>query len=429
MSKRAHVSWLSALVIAVVTLIAGGLVPTAASAEGDVSPPSAPQSFTATYEMHPGPEHWAQLRWSAPESNGGSAVQGYHLTMNGVSLEDPGGPGATIKGLQDGGSYEFAVTAYNAAGSGPPATATVNVPAALPGAPVSFSVTLRSADLEADLSWDPPASDGGRAIQGYRVSLNGSDLPDLPSSPTSTTLSGLQRGQSYEVTVRAFNEVGTGPTASRPPFRVPVVSPTIPQSFTVTLRANGQQADLSWTAPASDGGRAIQAYYVVANGPGLSFGTSVPADARSITVSGLRRGNTYEFSMNANNLVPGMVDGGYSPIASKTLTVPVVPPDAPTIGRAVSGAKGGRSTAEAHWTPPRNDGGVEVDGYQVFAYRLDSTGKVVQTIQCRFFHNEENQHTAQVLKLDKGKYKFAVRAHNAKGWSVLSAKSNTVTAR
>ncbi len=85
------------------------------------SPPGAPTSVTAT----PG-DGRATVAWSPPTSDGGRAVRSYTATAT------PGGASCTtagssceITGLTNGTDYQIAVTATNAIGTGPAATATV----------------------------------------------------------------------------------------------------------------------------------------------------------------------------------------------------------------------------------------------------------------------------------------------------------------
>ena len=73
-------------------------------------------------------DHGTAVHWSPPASDGGSPVTGYTVTpylgsMPLAATTVPAGPGvapdATVTGLTDGVAYTFAVTASNAAGTGP----------------------------------------------------------------------------------------------------------------------------------------------------------------------------------------------------------------------------------------------------------------------------------------------------------------------
>jgi hypothetical protein len=89
-----------------------------------IAPPSAPTGLTASAATAQ-----ALLSWTEPTSNGGGAITGYKITPYvGSTAQTPLEVGASttsaiVKGLTNGTSYTFTVTAANAAGSGPASTA------------------------------------------------------------------------------------------------------------------------------------------------------------------------------------------------------------------------------------------------------------------------------------------------------------------
>ncbi len=91
--------------------------------------PGAPTGVTAT----PGPAS-ALVAWTAPVSDGGSVISGYTATSSPGGLTcTTSGLSCTVSGLTSGTAYTFAVTATNAAGSGPASAPSVAV---TPSAPV-----------------------------------------------------------------------------------------------------------------------------------------------------------------------------------------------------------------------------------------------------------------------------------------------------
>ena len=86
--------------------------------------PSAPTGVTASAATSQ-----ALVSWTAPASSGDGPITGYEVTPYvGPTAQTPleVGPGATsaiVKGLTNGTSYTFKVTAANVAGSGPPSAA------------------------------------------------------------------------------------------------------------------------------------------------------------------------------------------------------------------------------------------------------------------------------------------------------------------
>ncbi|HEY1285353.1 MAG TPA: DUF4082 domain-containing protein [Solirubrobacterales bacterium] len=159
----------------------------------------------------------------------------------------------------------------------------------------------------ANVSWSAPASDGGSAITGYRVTPyigSAAQAPVTVAAPaTSKTITGLTAGTTYTFKVAAINAIGTGPdsTASNP------VTPTAvgngPDSPTgVTAGARNQGALVSWSAPANEGGSAITSYRVTPYvGNAAQAPTTVPASTTSTTIGGLANGTTYTFRVTAIN--------------------------------------------------------------------------------------------------------------------------------
>lgn len=201
-------------------------------------------------------------------------------------------------------------------------------------------------------------------------------------------------------------------------------SPSVPQGLSATSAPDGRSVAVSWTPPASDGGSPVTGYTVTRTG---GAAVEVPATTNAWLWSGLEPGAPYTFTVAAINA------SGTGPQASTAAATPDVPsepitvPSAARIGRATSGARGGRVTATATWTPPVSDGGAAVLGYQFRGYRLSSTGRVLSTYQSSLFG--PSVRTASLRLPARGSWRFAVRAQNAVGYGPLSARSNLVSAR
>jgi hypothetical protein len=81
------------------------------------------------------------------------------------------------------------------------------------------------------------------------------------------------------------------------------------------------QATVSWTAPASDGGSAINGYDVTRFVAGVAQGTTSVGIVTQATVTGLTNGTTYTFRVAAKN---GVGTGGQS--ADSNAVTPAAPP-------------------------------------------------------------------------------------------------------
>lgn len=126
---------------------------------------------------------------------------------------------------------------------------------------------------EVQLSWDPPESDGGTALRGYRVEARdltmdaANETPRTASAPASAeptaTLRNLHGNTVYSFSVWAVSEAGPGPGCDV--FgRTGPVAPGVcgePQ-FGVRSDATGQTDCIGFAPPMDTGGGAIVAYRV-----------------------------------------------------------------------------------------------------------------------------------------------------------------------
>ena len=294
--------------------------------------PGAPTGLTAT----PG-NGSVSLSWTAPSSNGGSAITGYDIfegtSPNGesttaVNTSTVTATSYSVTGLTNGTTYYFTVKAINSVGNSQPsneASASPAVPATVPGAPTGLTATPGNGSVS--LSWTAPSSDGGSAISGYYVfegtSSGGESSTPVNSTPTSAsstgyTVTGLTSGTKYYFTVEAINSVGSS-LASNETSGTPATAPGAPTGLTATP-GNGS-VSLSWTAPSSDGGSAISGYYVFEGTSSTSISTAVSLSEISSTsyrVTGLANGTTYYFTVEAVNSV------GSSAQSNVVSTIPVL---------------------------------------------------------------------------------------------------------
>ena len=241
------------------------------------------------------------VTWSAPASDGGSAITGYRVVvMPGGRIVNVTTPVTTVKvsSLANGTAYTFTVAAKNAAGVGaasapsPPVT-----PRTVPGAPTGVAgVSLNQAVA---LSWVAPSGTGGTPITGYRIYRKpGGVVTTLNSPTTQTTVDGLVNGTAYTFKVAAVNEAGAGVYSVTSASVTP--RPTAPGPPTAVAAVGGAyQASVSWVAPSSNGGSAITGYVVTATPGGAAV--TVGSTATSATVTGLVGGQSYTFSVVATN--------------------------------------------------------------------------------------------------------------------------------
>ena len=246
--------------------------------------------------------------------------------------------------LQTSGALDFetkssyAVTVSVADGNGGSASIGVTITVtdvaekpATPGAP-TVSATANS-NTSLDVSWTAPGLNGGPALTGYNLQYRPGTSGDFTDGPqnvsgTSTAITGLTAGTSYQVQVRALNgetpsdwsPAGTGSTSS-----APATAPGVPRSL-AAAPGDGEVV-LRWTAPASDGGETITRYEYrskatsslpfVSSDSWTSAGTALTA-----TVGSLTNGTPYSFEVRAVNTVGAGTAATTSATPMATATAP-----------------------------------------------------------------------------------------------------------
>ncbi|KTD65307.1 hypothetical protein Lsan_0823, partial [Legionella santicrucis] len=130
--------------------------------------------------------------------------------------------------------------------------------------------------------------------------------------------------------------------------------PTVPAAPTnVNAVAGNVSAEVSWVAPADDGGSPITGYTATSSPGGLQC-TAV--GETSCTVEGLANGTSYTFTVTATNAV------GTGPASNPSNAVtPATVPGTPT--NVIATAE--NASALINWTAPADDGGSAITGYTV----------------------------------------------------------------
>lgn len=208
----------------------------------------------------------AHVNWSPSADSGAGPASAFIVKASpGSASARVSGTTATVAGLDDGTTYTFTVTASNGGGTSPssePSNA-ITTPD-VPGAPTGVTAAAVRREPAATLSWNAPASDGGRPLTGYTVVVS----PPAPSavisvSGTTAVVSGLAFGTAYTFQVAAVNAVGTsaGSGASNAvtpmPNQAPVLDVSGPTTYPVgayalpdatrTFDPDGDPVSFAWT--------------------------------------------------------------------------------------------------------------------------------------------------------------------------------------
>jgi fibronectin type 3 domain-containing protein len=333
--------------------------------------PSAPSLNSAT----PGNGSVA-LAWSAPSSNGGSAISAYKVyrgtsSGNETLLTTLGNVTSwTDSGVTNGTTYFYKVTALNSVGESAASnelSATPTQPATAPGPPSLNGATAGNASVA--LTWSAPSSNGGSAITGYKVyrgTSSGSEtLLTTLGNVTSWTDNGVTNGATYYYKVTALNSVGESIRSnemSATPFAVAPGAPTLNGAIAGT----GTVA-LAWSPPSSNGGSAITGYRIYrSTSSGSETLLTAVGNVTSWTDTGVTNGTTYYYKVSALNSAGESVSSNER---SATPTAAATAPGPPTLTGASAGRHGGVALT---WSAPTSNGGSAITGYRV--YRGTSSG-------------------------------------------------------
>jgi fibronectin type 3 domain-containing protein len=228
------------------------------SSEKSISLASAP-SAPALNAPVPG-NGSAALSWSAPSSDGGSAVTGYKVyraTTSGAEtlLSTLGNISSyTDSGLNNGSTYFYQVSAINSIGEGSKSAERSVTPVTVPGSPILNTASIVNTTIS--LSWSAPGTNGGSAVTGYRVyrgtSSGSESLLSTLGNTTSFTDSTVLPATTYYYQVSALNTLGEGTKSNE---RSVIMPDTISPSVSFLSPPNGStplSGDIIISAAASD---------------------------------------------------------------------------------------------------------------------------------------------------------------------------------
>ncbi|QSX73809.1 fibronectin type III domain-containing protein [Lysobacter arenosi] len=435
--------------------------------------PGAPTIGTATTG-----DAQASITFTAPASNGGSAITTYTATASpGGAFGTCAGPAActaTVTGLSNGTAYTFTVTATNAIGT------SVSSAASNPVTPkASQSITFANPGAQ-NFGTSPTLT--ASATSGLAPTFS-SSTTGVCTVTSNGVLTFVTAGTCTIDADQAGNSTVDAASTITRSFTVNSVVPSAPTIGTAT--AGDTQATVTFTAPASTGGAAITQYTATAS-PG---GATATGAASPITVTGLTNGEAYTFTVTATNMAgtgsasaasnsvmpaapqlitfnnPGPHNFGTSPVVTATATSGLTPTlsssttgvctitpvgvltfvtagrctinadqggnssylPAPQVSRSFTvsavapgaptavSASAGNAQANIAFTAPAFVGGAAITGYTV----TSSPGGVTATGAAS---------PLTMTNLVNGvTYTFTVTATNAAGTGVPSAPSNAVT--
>ena len=341
-----------------------GSYSTSSSAATPATVPSVPTRVRALGAQ----DSKSSVSWSAPSITGGTAVTGYTVTSSpDAHICRTTSTSCTVKGLTNGTSYTFSVTATNAAGSSLSSVPTSGViPSMTPGGPINLTATAAQ-NQRVTLHWTAPSDLGGApSLVGYSVQYSSdagttwtSASPNAGATATSYTVNGLTNGTPYVFMVTARNPSGFGvPATSNVVTPSTVTDP--PSGVSATMSDHG--ATVSWAAPTATGGASVTGYNVkvisAAGGRTQQFNSTTPTE----DISGLIDGVSYTFMVQAVN--------ASGPSAFSTVSGAIVPaglPGAPTNVTVIGSTWADNNASATVWWKTGPSNGSDITGYAVTA--------------------------------------------------------------
>lgn len=285
-----------------------------------------------------------RLSWGAPLSDGGLEIDQYRITGNdGVSMvvdasdeanftvetDDSGNEvrrySVVVENLHSGKAYQLGVQAHNKRDYGEIAEAEEVTTFTVPGTPEWKGMSSMNWSFTA--MWAPPAEDGGSAVVGYNVYLNGEKLNEEPLSIENGALfldergvisytsdtPNLVLGATYEVSIAAVNAVGEGKQTSGMYVIIQgQAAESVPgRAGTPELTSGNRQLTVTWTAPLIEGVvEGVEGYYVcyreaVEEGENTNQVTEIWHTGTELkeVITGLRNGVDYDVWVVARNRV------------------------------------------------------------------------------------------------------------------------------
>ncbi len=285
------------------------------------------------------------------------------------------------------------------------------VPTTTPGAPLNFSAT--PGDAQVSLSWDPPTSDGGRALTGYQYryqAVGGTWSGWMATSPAlsrTATVTGLANETNHNFEVQAVNANGAGATAADDAMPMSTV-PGIPAGLGTTS-TGPTEITLSWSAVTG-----AASYQLQRRTNGGAWGTPMDAGSRTTyTDTGLDPSTTYDYEVRSVNTAGS---SGWSGVVTASTTAATAP-DAVSDLDAMAGA----SSITLSWSAPDSNG-ADISGYDLDVSDDDSSWSDLATLAATATSHEH-------MNLGPGTMKYyRIRAMNSVGYSDWSASDSATVA-
>ena len=312
-----------------------------------------------------------QLNWAAPSFDGGSAITDFTVEVStdaGKTWRVAKSDASTstsfkVLGTSPGTGYLIRVSAKNAVGSSDYARGSVKTLATIPGAPQNLKISKVSYRTLA-LGWSLPISNGGALITNYKIEISSDggtswrEITHPVSASRSFNVTGLTRGKEYQFRVSAINSSGVGVASIAATATTLLALSSEPRELTLNSVIY-TEAQVSWTAPADNGGAPIIRYSIEISPDG---GTTWFRNGWTIGTKPdwyfavLNPGTTYTYR------VTPVTKAGSGASATGTFTTIAIAPDAPRNAKVTEITGSGLTLS---WSLPISNGGSPITDYLV----------------------------------------------------------------
>lgn len=363
------------------------------------------------------------LKWKAPEKDGGAPIEKYIIEMKdkfasewSTAIEVPGDQ---LKGkvlvptIKEGGQYQFRVRAVNKAGPGEPSDPTKSiiikdrfVKPFIVGEGLKQIVVKKGANIKYDIQFggEPPPEVkwdlmGVEVKQSSRISIENTDKSTL------IIIKQAVRADSGQMTLTLTNSSGT---ISSTADVIVLDKPSMPQGPLVVEDVHAEHATIKWKKPKDDGGSDLRGYLI--EKMDVDSGRWIPVaevDPKTLQYrcDGLTKGKKYKFRVKAVNK-----EGESEPLETLQPITAKNPYDEPGAPSKPVIVDYDNTKVDLKWEAPASDGGRPITHYVVeMKEKIAGDWREVVVTE-----NDSPQATVPRLK-ENTTVQFRVRAVNKAG--------------
>jgi len=363
----------------------------------------------------------------------------------------------TLTGLNNNDTYEIACQVYNDTNNPSSLSNTIIiVPGGASSPPTNLSATTPNADLSILVAWDRPSNwdsmdpstnileyiiHGHNCSDGcFTITIDSDTYPDIATDASySFVVNNTNNndvfttdGSTWHIRVEAVNFYGTLGYSSSVDA-IPYQAPGAPTDLVAYADiVDGSVVDLSWNAPADNGGYAISAWIIKVSTHSdmmcpIQTITDTSYSSTTYAVDSLTNGTTYYFTVEAQN--PG---GNTGPVATSDPSnianaYPYTYPDQPDTPTVTLGSGSDSNTAYISWTPFSSadqvgDGALGSETYLI----SDNYGNTYGPLNPN--DSSVNPYAITYSSPDGTSYSYTITCTNSNGLtSASSSSSSTVT--